>query len=310
MTAPDIILRTEYLSKRYKDRWAVRDLNLVIPRGEVFGFLGPNGAGKTTTIRMMVGLISPSSGSASINGLDIHRDPLNALKCVGAIVETPAFYGYLTGRENLRLLGKLSGGVNESRIDEVLKMVGLLDRGGDRVKGYSQGMRQRLGIAQALLSNPELVILDEPTNGLDPSGMIDIRRLIKRLSAEQGITVFLSSHLLYEIEAVCTTVAVINEGVLMAQGPVNELLKKELVTLEVRVSDKGKAKEVLRGLDFINSVDEENGGLVLKTRGTHAALVNKMLVEAGVEVSALMPREASLEDFFLKLTGASTGDRA
>src|SRR3990172_905660 len=173
----DVILKTDNLSKRYKDRWAVKDLNLEIPRGDVFGFLGPNGAGKTTTIRMMLGLIAPTYGSAYINGLDIHKDPLNALGSIGAIVETPAFYGYLTGRQNLEVLGRVSGGVERSRISELLELVGLLPRADDKVKGYSQGMRQRLGIAQALLSRPEMVLLDEPTNGLDPSGMREMRQL-------------------------------------------------------------------------------------------------------------------------------------
>ncbi len=306
----DIILKTENLSKRYGDRWAVRELNLEIPRGDVFGFLGPNGAGKTTTIRMMLGLIKPTSGSAYINGLDIHKDPINALGCVGAIVETPAFYGYLTGRENIELLGLISGGAPASRVDEVLELVGLSSRAADKVKGYSQGMRQRLGIAQALLSNPDMIILDEPTNGLDPSGMREISRLITRLAGEHGITVFLSSHLLNEVEVVCRHVAVINHGSLVAQGTVEELLKKESFRLEVKTSDIKKALGILASLEFVSDITEENGETLMMHAGSeHIALINRRLVEGGVEVAALIPHSASLEEFFLELTGDATGDR-
>jgi len=305
----DIILKTENLSKRYGERWAVKDLNLAIPRGDVFGFLGPNGAGKTTTIRMMLGLITPTSGSAYINGLDIHKDPINALGCVGAIVETPAFYGYLTGRENLELLGSISGGVPASRIDELLSLVGLSSRGSDKVKGYSQGMRQRLGIAQSLLANPDMIILDEPTNGLDPSGMREIRKLINRLANDHGITVFISSHLLYEVEVVCRHVAVINNGSLVAQGTVEELLKKESFRLEVKTSDARKAAGLLSSLGFVSNITEENGdALMMHVASDRVAEVNRRLVEGGVEVSALIPHSASLEEFFLKLTGGASGD--
>lgn len=305
----ETILKTENLSKRYGDRWAVRDLNLEITRGDVFGFLGPNGAGKTTTIRMMLGLITPTSGSAFINGLNIHKDPINALGCVGAIVETPAFYGYLSGRENLELLGGISGGVPPKRVDDVLALVGLLSRADDKVRGYSQGMRQRLGIAQALLSDPDMVILDEPTNGLDPSGMLEVRRLITSLARERGITVFISSHLLWEVEAVCRHVAVIDNGSLVAQGAVDDLLKRESSTLEVRTPESGKAAGVLSALEFVSGVRVENGGVMLEVAGERAAEVNRRLVEAGVPVSALIPHSVSLEEFFLKLTRGASGDR-
>lgn len=304
----DIILSTEGLSKRYGSRWAVKGLDLKIPRGEVFGFLGPNGAGKTTTIRMVLGLITPSSGSVHINGLDIHKDRLNALGSIGAIVETPAFYGYLTGRENLRLLGSITGGVDEKRLDEVLELVGLAARAGDKVKGYSQGMRQRLGIAQALLSRPDMIILDEPTNGLDPSGMREMRGLIGDLAREHGITVFISSHMLFEVETVCTEVAVINNGTLVAQGTVSELLKKESVWLEVRVSDKALAKKILSGLEYVLAVEEDERQLRAHVGVQKVAEINRKLVEGGVEVSALIPRAESLEEFFLKLTGGASGD--
>ncbi|HEX9859569.1 MAG TPA: ABC transporter ATP-binding protein [Nitrospirota bacterium] len=303
------VLETKGLSKRYGDRWAVKGLDLVVPRGEVFGFLGPNGAGKTTTIRMMLGLIAPTSGSVLINGLDAHRDPLRALAGVGAIVETPSFYGYLTGRQNLELLGKVSGGVPHGRVDEVLELAGLLTRAEDRVKGYSQGMRQRLGIAQTLLSSPEIIILDEPTNGLDPSGMREMRGLIRRLADEFGITVFVSSHLLHEVEAACTRVAVISSGTLVAQGLVTELLKSETVRLDIKVSDAAGAADVLGKLGFVSGLTDAGGGaLSMDLTSGRVAEVNRALVTAGVEVSSLVPHTASLEEFFMELTGGASGD--
>ncbi len=306
----DAVLKTSGLSKRYGSRWAVRELELSVPRGEVFGFLGPNGAGKTTTIRMMLGLVSPTSGSVSINGIDARRDPIGALSGVGAIVETPAFYGYLTGRQNLDVLGRISGGVKPSRADEVLELVGLLPRADDKVSGYSQGMRQRLGIAQALLAWPDIIVLDEPTNGLDPSGMREIRGLIRRLASEFGITVFLSSHLLYEVEAVCGRVAVINEGRLVAEGRVDELLKSETVRLDVRVSDTARARAVAEGLGLAEGLTVSTDGVLgMQLPAKKVALVNRLLVEAGVDVYSLIPHSPSLEELFLDLTGGRSADR-
>lgn len=302
------MLETKGLSKRYGIRWAVRDLDLVVPRGEVFGFLGPNGAGKTTTIRMMLGLIRPTSGTVRINGLDAHDDPLRALASVGAIVETPAFYGYLTGRQNLELLGRISGS-GGGRVDELLELVGLTHRAGDRVKGYSQGMRQRLGIAQTLLSSPEVIILDEPTNGLDPSGMREMRSLIARLAGEFGITVFISSHLLHEVEAVCSRVAVISNGMMLAQGPVETLLKSETVKLDIKVSDPAAAAGVASGLGFVTGVTDAGDGMLgMNVPAGKVAEVNRALVQAGMDVSSLVPHTISLEEFFMELTGGQSSD--
>ncbi len=307
------ILKTEKLSKRYGDRWAVSGLDLEVPRGQVYGFLGPNGAGKTTSIRMMLGLITPTSGRAEINGIGVQSDPINALSHVGAMVETPAFYGYLTGRENLRILGKISGGVagrpaaDDKRVDEVLDMVGLLERGGDKVKGYSQGMRQRLGLGQALLARPAVIVLDEPTNGLDPSGMLEVRRLIKDLAEKEGITVFISSHLLHEVQAICGRVAIINEGKLVAEGLVEELIRRELIKLDIKVSDKKRAMDILREYDPKHSGG--NGDIALQIESDRVPEVNRLLVESGVDVFALVPREESLEKFFLELTGYASGDK-
>jgi len=304
------ILRTEGLSKRYGTRWAVKGLDLSVPRGEVFGFLGPNGAGKTTTIRMMLGLISPTSGSVLINGIDARRNPLAALSGVGAIVESPAFYGYLTGRQNLEILGRISGGVPSPRVDETLELVGLAQRADDRVKGYSQGMRQRLGIAQALLHRPEMVVLDEPTNGLDPSGMREIRELMRRLAGEFGITVFLSSHLLYEVEAVCDRVAVIANGELVAEGRVEELLTRESVSLAVRVSDRASARAAIERMGFASGVNETGEDtLTMSLPQGRVAQLNRELVGMGLDVYSLVPHPPTLEEFFLELTGNQSGDR-
>ena len=301
------ILKTEKLSKKYGNRWAVSGLDLEVPRGQVYGFLGPNGAGKTTSIRMMLGLITPTSGSAAIDSINVNSDPINALSHVGAMVETPAFYGYLTGRENLQLLGRISGGIDNKRVDEVLSLVGLLERGDDKVKGYSQGMRQRLGLGQALLARPSVIILDEPTNGLDPSGMLEVRRLIKDLASNDGITVFISSHLLHEVQAICGRVAIINEGKLVAEGLVEQLLKSELIKLDIKVSDKKRALDVLREYDPKPSGG--NGDITLNMECDRVPEINRLLVESGIDVFALVPREESLEKFFLELTGYASGDR-
>jgi len=310
-----VVLATRGLSKRYGERMAVDGVSIEVRRGDVFGFLGPNGAGKTTTIRMMLGLIKPTAGEVTINGHDAGREPLKALASVGAIVETPAFYGYMTGRMNLELLAGLSGGADRDSVDETLRLVGLSGRADDKVRGYSQGMRQRLGLAQALLSRPEVVILDEPTNGLDPSGMREIRELLPRLAREFGITVFISSHLLNEVEAVCTRVAVINEGRLLVSGAVSELLKGETAGVEADVSDANRAAEVLGGLEFVETASVTSGpadggrGTVSFTPASgQTAAANRALVEAGVEVHSLIPRSVTLEEYFIKLTGGKSGD--
>jgi ABC-2 type transport system ATP-binding protein len=304
------ILKIEGLSKRYGSRWAVKGLDLQVPRGEVFGFLGPNGAGKTTTIRMMLGLITPASGSVLINGIDARRNPLAALSGVGAIVESPAFYGYLSGRQNLEILGQISGGVPPSRVDETLELVGLASRAADRVKGYSQGMRQRLGIAQALLHRPDMVVLDEPTNGLDPSGMREVRELVQRLAREFGITVFLSSHLLYEVEAVCDRVAVISNGELVTEGRVKELLRRESVDLDVRVSDRRAALAAIERMGIASGVNEAGEDtLSMSIPQDSVAGLNRALVEMGLDVYSLVPHPPTLEDFFLEMTSGQSGDR-
>jgi len=214
----------EHLHKRFGSMAVVEDLSLRVEEGKVYGFLGPNGAGKTTTIRMLLGLVAPSSGSVKIFGHDIRRDFKSAIRCVGAMVEGPAFYPFLTAQKNLQLFGRLSGGVPAGRVEEMLDRVGLSRRAGQKVAGFSQGMRQRLGIALAMLEKPRLLVLDEPTNGLDPQGTREIRELLRRIRDEGNTTVFLSSHLLGEMERICDRVAVISQGRMLREGSLDELL--------------------------------------------------------------------------------------
>src|SRR5574340_508470 len=218
----ETVIRIHNLSKAYGKRLAVDNLNLEVKRGEIFGFLGPNGAGKTTTIRMMLGLIAPGGGGVEILGADIFEHRAQILPRVGALVETPALYLYLSGRGNLRVVGDALGGVPKARIDEVLELVGLQNRQKERVRTYSLGMKQRLGVAIALLQDPDVLVLDEPANGLDPAGIVEMRDLMHRLSSE-GKTVFISSHLLTEVQQICTRVAIINLGKLVTVATIEEL---------------------------------------------------------------------------------------
>src|SRR2546423_14035166 len=219
----EVVLRTRNLSKHYGKRLAVDNLNLEIKRGEIYGFLGPNGAGKTTAIRMALGLIAPTSGSVEILGHDIATHRAHILPRVGALVETPALYLYMSGRDNLRAVGFVLGGVPKERIDAVLELVGLRARQKDRVRTYSLGMKQRLGVAMALLQDPDVLILDEPANGLDPAGIVEMRDLMHRLASE-GKTVFISSHLLSEVQQICTRVAIIHLGKLVTESSIEELI--------------------------------------------------------------------------------------
>jgi ABC-type multidrug transport system ATPase subunit len=304
---PEAVLETIKLAKSYRGRRAVRDLSLRVYEGDVYGFLGPNGAGKSTTIRMLTGLVRPNHGTARLLGHDVRTRRLDAVRNVGAIVEMPAFYKYLSGRENLRIFSSLSGRCDNRRIDEVLDTVGLLDRARDKVRTYSHGMMQRLGIAQALLPNPKLVILDEPTSGLDPQGMKDVRELILRLSREQKITVFLSSHLLHEIEQVCNRVGVINRGELIAEGSVADLLHREAEVVEFAVDDSQRAAEILGRVSSLKVVNAEDGRVSVRGPESSIPEANRALVGEGIAVSAIIPKTMTLEELFLKLVkeGAS-----
>lgn len=298
----DAIVETRGLEKRYGRVKAVDGLDLTIERGDVFGFLGPNGAGKSTTLRTVVGLVRPSRGTVRVFGRDVWRDRTRALAKVGALVENPGLYLYLTARQNLWIMSELAGGVGAKAIDAALAKVGLAARAEDKVKGFSHGMKQRLGIAQALVSSPELVILDEPTTGLDPEGMKEVRELIKGLAEERGITIILSSHLLNEVEHVCTRVAVIHKGRKLACGSVAELLGGR-GKLRIEVNKPEQAVEALRGLDIVKSCAVAGDCVDVESTDGRAADINRFLVTNGFDVSAIAPANRSLEEFYFSLVG-------
>jgi ABC-2 type transport system ATP-binding protein len=301
ITTGDIILRTRGLSKRFGRLEAVKNLDLELRRGEVFGFLGPNGAGKSTTVGMILGLIAPSGGKIELFGRNLEENRWAALRRIGAVIEEPAFYPYLSGWDNLLYLAKSIGGIPSTRITEVLERVNLLDRAHDKYSRFSTGMKQRLGIASTLLRNPELIILDEPTNGLDPAGTKEIRDLIPRL-AHESRAVFLCSHLLHEVEMVCDRVAIIKKGVMLVSAPVKELVSRGQV-LQVRVPDPAPAVAILSKINWIKSVKTENGYVIVEAPEDRAAAVNQALAENHIFAAELTPRNMSLESVFLELTG-------
>lgn len=302
----EVVLSVRNLSKLYGKRLAVDNLNLDVRRGEIFGFLGPNGAGKTTTIRMMLGLIAPSGGSVDILGKDLAVYRAEILPRVGALVETPALYLYLSGRDNLRAVGSVLGGVPRSRIDDVLELVGLQNRQKDRVRTYSLGMKQRLGVAMALLQDPDVLILDEPANGLDPAGIVEMRDLMHQLSAA-GKTVFISSHLLTEVQQICTRVAIINLGKLVTESTVEELTSGQgefAVTLE-------RAQEAL-ALVQAQSWGREarlsaQGALLTRAPANRGRDLNLFLVQAGFAPDTISQATQDLEEVFLRLTNGGPG---
>ncbi len=298
----DQILLTHNLSKQFKKRWAVNNLNLEVRRGDIFGFLGPNGAGKSTTIRMLLSLIRPTRGDVNLFGHPLSSQRFDALRRVGGIVEKPDFYLYLTAKKNLEVIGALQGGTSSKRIFEVLDLVGLRSRAGDKVKTYSHGMKQRLGIAQALLSDPELIVLDEPTSGLDPQGMKEVRQLILHLARDKKKTVFLSSHLLSEIEMVANRMAIINKGELVVQGEVSKLLEAGEQSVVLKAEPAKKIRSILRGEKrIVQDFTEHDGQFDVKMAFDDIPALNKRLVRGGVAVRALLPRR-SLEEFFLSIT--------
>lgn len=303
----EVALRTIQLSKRYGQRMAVNDLNLEVRRGEIFGFLGPNGAGKTTTIRMALGLITPTAGSVEILGWNVVSHRAQILPRVGALIETPALYLYLSGRNNLRAVGSALGGVPEKRIDAVLELVGLAGRQKDRVKTYSLGMKQRLGVAIALLQDPDVLILDEPANGLDPAGIVEMRDLMHRLS-EAGKTVFISSHLLTEVQQICTRVAIINLGKLVTESSVAELTKGQgefRVTVERAQQALMLLKQQPWGLGA--RMDGENA-LITRAPENSGRALNLFLSQSGYVPEMLERPSQDLEQVFLNLTNGNSGD--
>jgi ABC-type multidrug transport system ATPase subunit len=295
--AETLVVETRGLSKHYDERIiAVDNLNLRVRHGEVYGFLGPNGAGKTTTLRMLLGLARPTSGSSIVAGAA--PGSTEGLSRIGAMIEAPAFYPFLSGRDNLRVLAKHAG-VPETRIEAALDQVDLTGRANDRFGTYSQGMKQRLGLAAALFKDPELLILDEPTNGLDPAGMAEMRTLIRSLGQGRR-TVLLSSHLLGEVEQICDRVGVIRSGKLVAEGTVEELRGRDI--LRVRAEPLAAARELVATLPIVEQFAVSDDALRITIGPAEAAAINRALVDAGIAVSELHWERPPLEEVFLELT--------
>jgi ABC-2 type transport system ATP-binding protein len=301
----DITLSVKGLKKRIGKKEIIKGLDFDLKRGEVFGFLGPNGAGKTTTIRMLVGLIRPSSGSIEICGYDVEKDFTKAMMQMGCIVENPELYSYLTGWENLQHFAGMIPDVENTHMEDVVKLVRLQERIHDPVKTYSLGMRQRLGIAQALLGKPKVLILDEPTNGLDPMGIREMRNFIRYLAEEEGLTVLVSSHLLSEIQLMCDRVAIISKGTIIKVDTVDTLLAlQERAIWRVEPLDEGR--EILNRLTTVT--DGQEGTLVTPYSETETSSWNRILVEKGIQVKEMNRKLPALEDLFLELTGGETID--
>jgi len=297
----DVPVRARGLVKRYGRILAVDHVDLEVPAGAVYGFLGPNGAGKTTAMRMLLGLLRPDEGEVRLFGRDPQHELPAALDGVGGFVETPHFYPYLSGRKNLELFAALDGDGARARIEPALELVGLEDRSRDRVGGYSQGMRQRLGLAVSLLRDPRLLILDEPTNGLDPGGIRDMRALIRDLAA-RGMTIFLSSHLLAEVEEVCTRVAVIRSGRVVYEGTLAELHASASPRYRLRTNDQLRARTVAARAAGVRDVGEEDGHVVFTADEPAVLGLSKALAAAGIGIAALVPERATLERLFFELT--------
>ncbi len=297
----ELILQTEGLTKRYGRRLAVDRISLAVERGDIFGFLGQNGAGKSTMIRMALGLVRPTRGRVLLFGHNMAKSSLKALGRVGAMVEAPAFYENFSGWDNLRMLAAMSGGASRKRMEETLVLLDLLPRAHDPVRTYSHGMRQRLGIAQALLPNPQLVILDEPTDGHDPQGIREVRLLLPRLRDELGLTILLCSHLLDEVERICNVVAIIDEGRLLYQGAIESLLAEEKV-VKITVDRLDIACQVLAADPTISVSRNGSNSFYVKMRNECIPRVNALLVANNIRVIELTPQRATLEEMFFKLT--------
>ncbi len=296
------VLEVKNLKKIIGKREIIKDLNFTVQEGEIYGFLGPNGAGKTTTIRMLVGLINPTSGDVKICGEDLFKNKEKALRDVGAVVENPELYKYLSGRENLMQIARIRK-VTKDEVDDLIKLVGLENRINDKVKKYSLGMKQRLGLAAALIGNPRLLILDEPTNGLDPSGIIDFREIVKKAARERGMAVFISSHILSEVQQLCDTVAFINDGVIKAVENMEEAVtgtEKESITLIIN-DDQKKVCEILTKQPFVitSTILDSRINVVIHS-GTTSELV-KILVKENISVEEVYKNREGLEQRYMEL---------
>ena len=301
----DIVLQTIGLTKTYGNRLAVQGLNLEVTRGEIFGFLGPNGAGKTTTIRMLLNLIKPTFGEVRLFGERLNANPRKLLPRVGALIEQPSFQSYLSGRDNLIAVGGYTGGVPLQRVDEILEIVGLLERGSDRYSTYSLGMKQRLGVGAALLTDPELIILDEPGNGLDPAGIVEMRELIRKL-AQSGKTIFVSSHIMAEVRQVCTRIGIIRGGHLIATGAVDDLLRSTS-RWELEVAHPEQVCHLLANVPILRSVSIEQGLVIVNTPNIRGRDLIYFLAQNGIWPESVRRSEEDLEHIFLRLTDKEAG---
>ena len=297
----EFVIQTDGLTKRYGNVLAVDNLSMEVRRGHVYGLLGPNGSGKTTTMGLLLGLLRPTSGTFSLFGSnDGHEE---SLRRVGAITETPSFYPYLSGLQNLKYFQIISGSGPESELEGLIDRVGLAGRGGDLFRTYSLGMKQRLGIAYALLGDPDLIFLDEPTNGLDPEGMIEIRELIRSLGNDNR-TVLLSSHLLHEVEQICDSVTIISKGRLIAQGEVSQLVSTAgSERVRTKTTDDGKARQILSAIDWVEDVTTDEDALLVTAPIERSSELTATLAHSEVYVAEMMPVRTSLEEYFLEVTG-------
>lgn len=296
------ILSVRDVKKVIGKKTIVENISFDVKQGEVFGFLGPNGAGKTTTIRMLVGLIKETEGTISIGGYSIKENFREAMRQIGSIVENPELYTYLTGWENLKQFARMLGGISDERIIEIAHMVHLDERIHDKVKTYSLGMKQRLGIAQALLGNPKLLILDEPTNGLDPAGIRELREFIHKLVKEENMSVFISSHLLSEVQMICDRVAIIHKGKMITVAKVEELIKTASDRVEWIVTPISKAKDMLVDAEEVREVSIEGDRLLCRMDIASISSWNKHFVENGIDVHSVKELVFTLEDLFIELT--------
>lgn len=296
------VIKCENLCKKFKNEEVVTDLNINIYEGDIYGFLGPNGSGKSTTIKMILGLVKPTQGKISIYGYDVNENRNKAIENIGAMVEGPSFYPYLSGYKNLMLFANLYG-LKSERVLEVLEMVGLSTSKDKKVSNYSLGMKQRLAIARAFLNNPKIIILDEPTNGLDPQGVIEIRNLIKFLKEEKGVTFILCSHILSEVQSLCNRVSILNKGKLIVEDKVDKLLSDTEESLIIYTDQVKKVNELLTTIKGIEEVSSHPEGVLVKCSIGGYSKINKQLVLENISFREIKKQEISLEDFFLKKIG-------
>lgn len=296
------IIETKDLSKKFKNEEVVKNINIKVYPGDIYGFLGPNGAGKSTSIKIMLGLVAPTNGTVLINGYDVFKDREKAIEYVGAMVEAPSFYTYLSGYKNLLLYANIYNQPKE-RIEEVLEIVGLSMSKNKRVSKYSLGMKQRLAIARAFLNKPKIVILDEPTNGLDPQGVIEIRNLIRELAFREKITFILCSHILTEVQTLCNRLSIIYKGSVIAEGEVDKLLDSQFESYFIETSEADRVKELLSNVPSLSDVVIGANEVKIKVAKGKFSEINSILVLNNVLVNSIKKHEISLEDYFIKAIG-------